>query len=482
VKASRRPPRFGGRQSLISLSSYCVSLLALTALLPVLVRTLGPEEYGAWVLTGGIATYVLVFDFGLSLTVTRFVALHRTDNTAEAEEAVTIGVLLLGLVGLVIVVVTQVAAPAWAAHLKVPEASVALRAGGIATAFVLQTTVLQAALEGAGRVALSRVLQAASSLVFVGGGIAVTLLSSKRLTALSVFLVAQSALAFIVFAGALVRTWGGVPLRWPRRSEWRTVLAYALTMQGSAIFVAAIDPASRFLVGAVAGTAAVAPVDIALRARAQWFAGGLAFTRPLLPELGAVGAPVPAARRGDEFWRSFAPVAIAAGLLLAVVSFFLVPVLFGPDVGDVAASLSAVASILWIPAVTAIVPYVFLVLYGRASDIFAIQLMNAVVGIVVTCAILPISATWAPILGLGTGSIAATVQTFRATRARTGQAGIFGAMRLLVPRDAGFLMAPVLAGIVFLLPIPLYARGVLAVGVWTALMWRRVARLIRQST
>jgi O-antigen/teichoic acid export membrane protein len=481
MKPARRPTRFGGRQSLISLGSFCVSLLALTALLPVLVRTLGAEQYGAWVLTGGIANYVLVFDFGLSLTVTRFVALHRADNRERAEEAVTIAVLFLGIVGLIIVAVTEALAPAWAAHLDVPQASVALRAGGIATAFVLETTVLQAALEGAGRVALSRVLQAANSVVFVAGGIGVTLLSSQRLTALSVFLVLQSGLALIVFGSALIRTWDGIPLRWPRPSEWRSVLAYALTMQGSAIFVAAIDPASRFLVGAVAGTAAVAPVDIALRARAQWFGGALAFTRPLMPELGAVGNTVPAARRSDEFWQSFAPVAIATGLLLAIVTFFLVPVLFGPSVGDVAGDLSAVATILWIPAVTAIVPYVFLVLYGHARDIFAIQLTNAVVGIVITCAVLTVSATWAPIIGLGLGSIAATVLTFRITRTRAGQSATFRAMRLLMPRGPSFLVAPALAAVAFMIPIPLYTQGFVALGVWTALMWRRIVGLIRQS-
>src|SRR6266516_1971055 len=78
-------------QSLVSLASFVVSFLALTALVPVLVRQLGARDYGVWVLTGGIANWVLVFDFGLSLSVSRFVALERNRARDQAEEAITVG-------------------------------------------------------------------------------------------------------------------------------------------------------------------------------------------------------------------------------------------------------------------------------------------------------------------------------------------------------------------------------------------------------
>lgn len=481
MKRFLRLGTLGGRQSLISLASFCISFLALTALLPVLVRTLGAREYGAWVLTGGIANYVLVFDFGLSIAVTRFVALHRSSDVRQAEEAITIGLVLLTVVGVLIVVITQLTAPALAAYLDVPEASFALRAGGIGTTFVLLTTIVQSALEGAGRVSTSRVLQAGGSLLFIAGGIVVTVTSSKRLTALSIFLVVQTLLVLLTFVFVLIRAWGGLPLRWPASAAWKRVAGYALTMQGSSIFVASLDPASRFLVAAVAGPSTVAPVDVALRARAQWFGAALAFTRPLLPELGSLQNSKAAADRADFLWRRFAPVGVATGLFLAVASYFVVPALFGSGVGETAGRLSAVAVAMWIPAVTAVILYVFLLLYGTARDILVIQTVNALVGLGTMGALLPVSTKWAPIIGLGTGSVAATLQTFRVARRRAAESDVFRPIRTLRRLEAGPLGAPLLAGMVFLLPGPLYVRSVVAVLIWLALISRSVVRLLRES-
>ena len=42
--------------------------------MPVLARTLGAAEYEVWVLTGTISSYVLLFDFGVPFSVSKFVA------------------------------------------------------------------------------------------------------------------------------------------------------------------------------------------------------------------------------------------------------------------------------------------------------------------------------------------------------------------------------------------------------------------------
>lgn len=470
----------GGSQSLVSLGSFVVSLLALTALVPILVRELGATNYGAWVLTGGIANWVLVFDFGLSLSVSRFVALNRTTARAEAEESITVGLSVLVVVGAVIIAVTAIAADAWASYLGVSQAAFALRAGGIATLFVLVSKVFQSALEGSGRVSVTRVIQAGGSLLFVLGGIAVVFVFSARLVALSVFLIAQTALVCAAFGLTLVRTWGGIPLRRPSRAGWKRVLAYGLTMQGSAVLVVAVDPLSRFLVAAAAGPAAVAPVDVALRARAQLFNAALAFTRPFLPELGNLGKES-GIERADAFWRRFAPVAVAAGLFAAVASYYLVPPLFGDSVGHAARSLTAVVTVMWIPGITAIIPFLFILLYGLARDIFFIQLVNGVVGIGLMAALLPISPRWAPIIGLGSGSVASTLQTVRVARRRAGEGAVFRPSQILPPLEPISLAAPILGSAAFLLPGPLYARTLIAVSLWSALAYRSVIRLIRDA-
>jgi O-antigen/teichoic acid export membrane protein len=473
---------FAGRsQSIIALGSFSLSFLVLTALVPVLIRTLGAREYGAWVLSGGIANYVLLFDFGLSLAVTRFVARYHRSAPDQADEAITAGLAVLSVVGGLIVVVTILAAPSWESYLKVPHAAFALRAGGIATVFVLTSTIFQSALEGAGMVAISRIIQAAGSVLFVGGGISVVLLSREPLVALSLFLVVQSVLVTTALGLSLVRLWGRVPFRWPERDGWRRVLGYAITMQGSSIFVAAIDPLSRFLVVAAAGPAAVAPVDVALRARAQLFGSALAFTRPFLSELGRAGNVQTAAERADSFWQRYAPVAVATGLFIAISSYFVVPPLLGGATGSTAGDLTAAVCAMWVPALTAIVPYLLVLLYGRARDILVIQALNGFVGIGLMALFLIPAARWAPIVGLGIGSICSVLQTVRTARRRSGRADLFRAAHLLPPAEWTAISAPLAAGALLFLPGPLYLRWPLAGALFGGIVLRRVRQLIREA-
>lgn len=432
-------------------------------------------------LSGGIANYVLLFDFGLSLAVTRFVARFHKSAPNHADEAITVGLTILLVVGGVIVVVTSFAASAWQAYLDVPHAAFALRAGGIATVFVLASTIFQSALEGSGRVASSRIVQALGSMLFVAGGITVVLVTSDRLVALSVFLVVQTFLVAAALGLLLVRSWGRVPFLWPERDGWRPVVGYALTMQGSSIFVAAIDPLSRFLVVAAAGPAAVAPVDVALRARAQLFGSALAFTRPFLSELGRVDDVSAAAAHAGHFWRRYAPVAVAIGLFAAISSYFLVPPLLGGATGPSAGELTAAVSAMWVPALTAIVPYLLILLYGRARDILVIQALNSITGISLMAILLMPTARWAPIIGLGIGSIVSVVQTVKTARRRARRTDLFRAADLLPPFEWMAISAPLAAGALMLLPGPLYVRWPLAAAVFAGLLYRRVARLIREA-
>ena len=87
--------------------------------------------------------------------------------------------------------------------------------------------------------------------------------SSHKLEHLAVFLVIQSIAVLVVFALVLTRTWGWTfPLRRPARAVVKEVLRYAAGIQSGSLAASALDPASRFIVAGVAGTSAVAPLDI----------------------------------------------------------------------------------------------------------------------------------------------------------------------------------------------------------------------------
>ncbi len=460
----------------MALAAFITSLVALTVLVPVLVRVLGTKAYGAWVLTGGIVNYITLVDFGMSLTIARFVALEYKQNRKAAEQAIGVGLGAVTLIGLVAIAVAFPLASRWQGYLDVSGTAFALRVAVCALFLFLLSKVLQSALEGTGKVALSRLIQTAGILFFTAAGGTIIFVTSDKLQALSLVLFANSALVLAAYWFFLMREWGwALPVDIPDRFALRRVTAYALTMQGGSIVGFSIDPISRYLLAAAAGPAAVTPLDIASRTAGQWFGSALAFTRPILPSLGHLtGGSEVVAQSAELLWKRFFEVAIACGGYLALLAYFLFPVLFG-DVGHYAGRLAAIAVLLWTPSVVAIIPYLYIVLYGRARDVFMIQLATSAVGMALLMALVWSIGAWAAVLGTGVGSLTGSFLTIRIARRQAGKAAAFGLSGVSIHA----LAAPVAAGLILLLPLPLAAGMSLATSLWCALSFRPVRDLLR---
>jgi O-antigen/teichoic acid export membrane protein len=465
----------GGAESLLSLAAFGASLIALTVLVPILVRVLGAKEYGAWVLTGGLVNYIGLLDFGMSLTIARFVALEYKSNRRDAEEAIGVGLGVVAIIGLVAAAAILPFAQAWEHYLGVAGSAFALRAAVFALLLMLLSKVLQSALEGAGKVALSRLIQTAGTISFSAAAATVVFFTSERLEALSLILVANSAALVVTYALMLMREWGWkAPIALPGRSARRRVTAYALTMQSGSIVAFSVDPISRYLLAAAAGPAAVAPLDVALRAIGQWFGAAIAFTRPILPNLGHLANAEEASIRTHLLWQRFLGVAAASGGFLALVTYFVFPTLFG-KVGHQAGALAAVGVLLWTPSVIAIVPYLYIVLYGRAREVFKIQAVTSGVGIAVTLTLVWSIGAWAPVIGMGLGALFGGLLTLEFARRLASGDRLFS----LAGVSPLALAAPLLAGIVLILPLPLAVRLPLATVAWMLLCFKEFRALLR---
>jgi O-antigen/teichoic acid export membrane protein len=466
-------------QALVSLTSYGASLIAVSVLLPVLVRVLGAKQYGAWVLTGGLVNYVTLVDFGMSLTVSRFVALGYAKARPEAEEAIAVGLFVVGVIGTVIAATVIPLAGWWQSYLGVAGAAFAVRIAALALLAVLISKVLQSALEGAGRVGLSRVIQAIGTISFATLGAAVVLLTSRKLEALSLVLLANTCALVLAYAVVLARAWDWkIPARLPARGSWRRVVGYAVTTQSGSVVALSVDPISRLLLATAAGPAAVAPLDVALRTSTQWFGAGLAFTRPALPSLGHLSHDDDlAARRADEQWRCLFAAAVPTAAYAAVFVYFVFPTIFG-SIGHRAGALAAVSILLITTSVVATIPYVYVVLYGRARNLLSIQLVTSVVAIVLTLTMIWWIGAWAPILGLGFGSLLGALVTIRIARARSGKGAPFSAATLRSAVGFGTVAAPVAVLALFLLPGPLAARAIAASAAWFVLTFRQIRSLL----
>lgn len=468
------------QQSVVSLASFGISLIAVTALVVVLLHVLGAKSYGAWVLTGGIVNYIAVFDFGMSLTIARYVALGFRGDRAEAEEAITVGLGVVGLVGLIVALAVVPIAPSWQNHLGVGGSAFALRAAGPALLALLLSKVLQSALEGAGKVGLSRAVQAASQISFTTAAATAVFFTSKSLEVLSLILVANSVAVLLVYGVLLAHAWGWrMPLRWPSRVSWKRVVGYALTMQGGSLLALSVDPVSRFLLGVAAGPAAVAPLDIALRTSTQFFSAALAFTRPVLPMLGHFGEDRDAAtERATDLWSQFVAVAVASGTYLAVVVYFAFPAIFG-SIGHRAGVLSAIGVLLFIPGVLGIIPYLYIVVYGTARSLFVIQAVNAAVAIVLTLLLVWWLGSMAPVLGIGLGLTVSSVLMLAIAKKTAEQAEAFALGRAHLHDSVRAVAATLFVGGTFFLPVPVAVRIVLASIIWLVFSLTRLRELLR---
>jgi O-antigen/teichoic acid export membrane protein len=472
---------FVRHQALVSLTSYGASLVAVSVLLPVLVRVLGAKQYGAWVLTGGLVNYVTLVDFGMSLTVSRFVALAYTNRRSEAEEAIGVGLVVVGVIGTVIAATVIPLAGWWERYLGVAGAAFALRIAALALAALLISKVLQSAVEGAGKVAVSRVVQAIGTISFAAVGAAIVFLTSRKLEALSLVLLANTVGLALAYAVLLAKIWGWrVPARKPKRGAWPRVVGYAVTTQTGSVVALSVDPISRLLLVTAAGPAAVAPLDVALRTSTQWFGAGLAFTRPALPSLGHLSHDDDlAARRADELWRRLFAAAVPTAVYAAAVVYFVFPTIFG-SVGHRAGALAAVSILLVTTSLVATIPYVYVVLYGRARNLLSIQLVTSAVGLGLTLSMIWWIGAWAPVLGLGFGSLLGALVTIRIARRRAGRsAAPFGLSTLRAGIGVRNVAAPLAILLLFLAPGPLVARALAASAAWFLLTFPEIRSLLR---
>src|SRR5579871_4510234 len=98
-----------------TLSNYAgrmISLVAWFALTPLMIRRLGPTEYGLWVLIGSLVAYSWLLGAGIHSAITRYVAAsHASGDERTARRAVATSVWCDALLGLVAIALSAALAP-----------------------------------------------------------------------------------------------------------------------------------------------------------------------------------------------------------------------------------------------------------------------------------------------------------------------------------------------------------------------------------
>lgn len=345
-----------------NVASYVLHALALLVLSPFVVRSLGLDLFGVWVIVHSLVGYLNLADLGIRPAIVHFVAKHDAQGDfAGVQRHVSGAFAALSVGGILVVLGCFVLAPHLGAWFDVPaerhgEAAGALLASGILFAIALPLNAFTAVLIGKQRFDLTCRIDLYSLAASTAAIVGVLLLDAGIVAlAISIGIVELGEMAWKTRLAFKEEP----RLKWAWRGVDRTAVRGLLNYAGLNVIVTAslllVDKTDALVIGGAISAAAVTLYDRAakmpIHARTMVFQVG----RVLMPELGARDA------RGDRAGvASLLAKASRNTLLFAGAPIAWLLVLGGPFLetwmlGDASFRLEG-ASVLVVLALTALFP------------------------------------------------------------------------------------------------------------------------------
>jgi O-antigen/teichoic acid export membrane protein len=217
-------------QSAPVLSTFVFSFV----LAPVMISRLGLAQFGVWAVTGALAQYVRLLDFGITGSLARFIALYDAEGNRHAiEETVGVGLLAAASVSALTFLAAALSAPVVSDVLGVLDPGemriVLLSAAGVSSSYLF-SAVLNAVPVGLRRMGPPAAAETAGNVLNFLFSLAALLLSTK----LTVYALANLAAAIAIALLALVAflyVWSGRPARRPSLGHTRGILSFGIRSQ-----------------------------------------------------------------------------------------------------------------------------------------------------------------------------------------------------------------------------------------------------------
>ena len=93
------------RGSLSGLVRYVVALPITFFITPYILKTLGPDQFGIWALVGVLGTFIQLSDFGVGVTLVKYVAeINAVGDTAQLNAMISTAAVLYLILTTVVVV------------------------------------------------------------------------------------------------------------------------------------------------------------------------------------------------------------------------------------------------------------------------------------------------------------------------------------------------------------------------------------------
>jgi O-antigen/teichoic acid export membrane protein len=218
-----------------SQSAPTVAIFGLSFILaPIMLSRLGLAQFGVWAVTGALAQYARLFDFGVTRSLARFVALYDArDDRRGIEEALAVGIGAVIAVGVPVVVAAVLVAPLLSENLGVLNTAemriVLLSSVGILITALL-SDVINAVPVGLRQMGPPNLAATVGGVInFVASVVALYLSPHLPVYAVVNFGAAVVAVALAVIS--LVWVWPGPYFSRPNRGRAREIVGFGLKSQ-----------------------------------------------------------------------------------------------------------------------------------------------------------------------------------------------------------------------------------------------------------
>jgi O-antigen/teichoic acid export membrane protein len=449
------------RNTLAQSSRLIVGQIASVVVAPLLIGRLGLTAFGVWAVTGAAASYVSLLDFGITRSLSRFVALHdaRGDRLA-IRRVMTVGLVAVALVGAAGIAVALVAEPAVNDLLGRPVSDAVLRTVLLCSASLLALQLIGQVFDAL-PAGLRRFVPPNTAGVF---GIAcnftasiVILLVDPRLTSYAIANAAAAVPAVVASVLSLAYVWRGPLLARPTPALARELVGFGAKTQVSALSALVNFQTDKLVIAAAVGVRASAAYEIGARVALAVRELAVITVSAMIPQ-----ATAEIVRRGTAairgFYRNWSlrVMAIAVGVftLAALCSPYVLEAWIGETPARSRGVLVGLSLAFLVWQATG-VPSTLAIGAGRpgmpARNAFAVAILN----IVLTVILAPLFGVWGVMVGtvvamtLMTGAF--LVQFHRAFEipAADFRSAVLGpgALGLALALPVGLLVA-------FVLPIP----------------------------
>jgi O-antigen/teichoic acid export membrane protein len=387
-------------QSANLLTAYLFSLL----LAPLMLSRLGLVNFGVWAVTGALATYMGLADFGITRSLARFVALYDVEGDRRAiAECIGLGLLAITGVTALAVLAALLTPPLFAGSLHaigIGQLRLVLLCSVAIFSFTSYRRVLNAVEIGLRRMVPPNIANVFTNVVNFGFSIA-ALLVHPTLVAYG----AANAASYLLGVGAAIASvrhvWGSVPVAWPSRTRAREIAGFGIKAQVLGLADIVNLQTDKLILAFAVGVRATAAYEIAARVVVAFRSIGILTISAMIPTFAAH-----IAQHGRQtlprLYRRYTGMTVALAFPVSALACVTAPLLLKAWLGEVperAAAVVVLLTLAYLSNLTCEVGMNIATGDGRPGLVASNSILAAGLNVVLTVALAPLLGFWGVLVG-----------------------------------------------------------------------------------